>query len=423
MVRTFLAIIFGKFIFFLSRSLGLGGGFAAPGLYALKIDPELVKNLSSQISKNIIVTGTNGKTTTASMLSHLFHEDGEFVIRNKTGSNLERGIASVLINHSSIFGKIKEKTAVWEVDEAAFNTLAPKLNPDLVIFLNVYRDQLDRYGEVDSIVNKWIETMSKLPHKTKFLINGDDGSLSKLINPGINAETFTVEGLIIPGEGKIDGIKKSKFTASQLESTFSTTNFIFKTKNLTIPVSLSIPGNYNACNAVGALSAKFLMGGLSEKAARSLTNLKSSFGRSEKFVWKNKECFIFLIKNPVGATQVLGTVIKDLKDDDTLLLVLNDNFADGTDVSWIWDIDLESVKNQVSGVKIIVTGQRAYDMALRLKYAEVENLEVEGDLKGAFKKAIDETKGRLFILPTYTALMQIQKILVSKGIRKEYWKE
>ena len=144
MLKTFAAILLGKTIFSLSRILKLGGGFAAPGLYALKIDPNLVEHLTASIPNQVVITGTNGKTTTSGMLAHLYKSGGEKVLRNKTGSNLERGIASTLINHTSLFGKINETVAIWEIDEAAFNSLATKIKPDLIVFLNVFFRALKR---------------------------------------------------------------------------------------------------------------------------------------------------------------------------------------------------------------------------------------------------------------------------------------
>lgn len=425
MVKTFLAIFTGKSIFFFSRFLGLGGGFAAPGLYALKIDPDLINNLASQIPKQIIITGTNGKTTTSGMLAHIFKTEGVRIIRNRTGSNLERGIASALIKHSSLLGKIKEAVAVWEVDEAAFNSLALKIKPDLVVFLNVYRDQLDRYGEVDNIVNKWLETVKKLPNSTKLLVNGEDGNLEKFFNSGKIVEAFSVPETGSKGESRPRQTRKVRFKGTDVKSSLTQSTFEFKFDNCEIPLTLNIAGGYNVDNAVAALSAKFLMGNLADSEAKSLKDFGSAFGRSERFNFALKDGYIFLIKNPAGATQVIGSVVPNLKPEDTLLIALNDNFADGKDVSWIWDIKLEGLKIKDERLKIFVSGSRAYDMALRLKYAgtEEKNLVIEQDLEKGFNKAVKETEGKLFVLPTYTALMELQRILVKKGIKKEYWKE
>lgn len=426
MLKTILAILLGKTIFSFSRILKLGGGFAAPGYYALKIDPQLIERLSTQIPKQVIITGTNGKTTTAGMLSHLYKFGGEQTIRNQTGSNLERGIASTLISHSSLLGKIKQQVAIWEVDEAAFNILALKIRPDLIIFLNVFRDQLDRYGEVDSIVKKWLETIRKMPGKTRYLVNADDGSLEKLLASGSKIETYSVTGIRIKGEKEPSKKFNSRFVGLDInKSSIEGVSFVFQLDDCKMPVALSVPGQYNVYNAVAALSAKFMLGDLGEVEAASLSSFRASFGRFEKFATKSITGYIFLIKNPVGATQVLQTVLPHIAPKDSLLIALNDNFADGKDVSWIWDAEFERVKDQGSRVKIFVSGTRAYDMALRLKYAGVDESQmiIEQNLETAFNKAIKECQGKLFILPTYTALMELQKILVIKGIKKEYWRE
>ncbi|MBI2593336.1 DUF1727 domain-containing protein [Candidatus Daviesbacteria bacterium] len=426
MLKTFAALLLGKSIFFLSRLLGLGGGFAAPGFYALKIDPDLVNKLASQIPKQVIITGTNGKTTTSAMLAHMYRDHNQKVIRNQTGSNLERGIASTLIKHSSFFGSIREQVAVWEIDEAAFNNLAPKIKPDLIVFLNVFRDQLDRYGEVDSIIKKWIETIMKLPEKTQLLINGDDGSLEPLEKAGKKTESFSVHKNDFKGEKKSSSSKNSRFkTVNVKANALEGTGFIFQLDNCKLPVSLQLPGDYNIYNASAALAAKFLLGDLRNSEAESLKNFKATFGRFENFESANKRGSIFLIKNPVGATQVLQTVLPHITSKDTLLLALNDNLADGRDVSWIWDIELEKFKISNFKSQIFTAGSRAFDLALRLKYAGIaENrIEIIPGLESAFDKSLAKTSGRLFILPTYTALMKLQKIMVKKGIRKEYWKE
>ena len=419
MLRTVCAILIGKSIFFLSRALKLGGGYAAPGLYALKIHPNLVGILSSTISKQIIITGTNGKTTTAGMLVHLFRSSGEKVIRNQTGSNLERGIASTLIKHSSVFGHVKETIAIWEIDEAAFNAIAPKLKPDLVVFLNVFRDQLDRYGEVDSVVSKWLETIKKMPNNIKYLVNADDGSLEKLLKAGKSVETYSVKGVIIPGEKPPSKKLNSRFSGAEVNnSSLGGINFRFHLDKCDIPVSLSVPGNYNVYNAVAALSARFLLGGLADSEAAGLKNFKSSFGRFEKFSIGQTEGYIFLIKNPVGATQVLQTVTPHINTNGTMLFILNDNFADGKDVSWIWDAEFERVKGEGGRGKTFVSGTRAFDMALRLKYAGLtaNQISTNKNISTALNHAIKDISSDeiLYILPTYTVLLELQR----KGLCK-----
>src|SRR3989344_6952633 len=226
-MRLFLAILIGKIIIKLTRFLKLGGGSAAPGLYALKIDPRLVEKLVKKIPQNIVITGTNGKTTTARILAHLAKESGLKIIRNHTGSNLERGIASALVSNFPLsIINCQFDIGIWELDEAAFNKVAPKLNAKIIVFLNVFRDQLDRYGEVDSIVNKWVDTLEKINPEV-ILINGDDIKLTPL-KIKRKFETFGVENYKIIGESlehinpdhkldfeaknvKLDGLNGSSF--------------------------------------------------------------------------------------------------------------------------------------------------------------------------------------------------------------------
>ena len=212
-MRLFLAILIGKIIIKLTRFLKLGGGSAAPGLYALKIDPRLVEKLVKKIPQNIVITGTNGKTTTARMLAHLAKEAGLKVIRNHTGSNLERGIASVLITHYQL-PTTNYQLGIWELDEAAFNTVVLKIKPDIIIFLNVSRDQLDRYGEVDKVVNDWCNTLSKIDPKTTILINADEPDFKKLKNYFPNIKAFGKKDL---KNTKLNGLKGSEFRIQSSE--------------------------------------------------------------------------------------------------------------------------------------------------------------------------------------------------------------
>jgi len=219
MLKTVLAILLGKSIFTLSRILKLGGGYAAPGLYSLKVEPDLITKLVDHQSKNIVITGTNGKTTTAKLISHFLKSSDNKVIRNSSGSNLERGIASYLVSHASLIGNLDYDFGVWELDEFAFNSVAPKIKPDVVILLNAFRDQLDRYGEVDNVIQKWKQTLGKLSDKTILIINQDDSTLDKA------AESFKgriirigLKGSQIVGEGQTKTTEKPDYQAEILNS-------------------------------------------------------------------------------------------------------------------------------------------------------------------------------------------------------------
>lgn len=429
MIKSFLALLIGKLISFLTKFLKAGGGSAAPGLYALKADPLLIQRLASQIPTNIIVTGTNGKTTTARLLHHFLTKQGIKTIRNGTGSNLERGIASALLAKASFWGQIKNiDVGIWEVDEAAFNTLGSKLKPDVIVFLNAFRDQLDRYGEVDSVVKKWQNTLDGLNKTCVLLINGDDTGTAGLTSP----DACTVEYFGIKGE-KIVGEKATKKAEHSLTiqaedislNGIAGSNFKLKTPEMSLPVKLPLPGLYQVYNFLAAASVYRSLNMPLDKKIFDLSDFKNAFGRVEEINYKGQIGYILLIKNPVGATSVFETIREEISSKDFLLMALNDNFADGTDVSWIWDAEFERFKNQDTGFKIICSGSRAYDLALRVKYAgfEEDRIIVEQNIDKAFEESFKAAQGKVYILPTYTALLELQKLLEHKKIKKHYWKE
>lgn len=431
-MRLWLAILLGKAIFYITRFFRIGGGSAAPGLYALKVYPELVEGLIQKIPKNIIITGTNGKTTTARMLSHFAQAHNLKVIRNHTGSNLERGIASTLINQVNLGGGIASHLGIWELDEAAFNSVAPKIKPAIVVFLNVFRDQLDRYGEVDSVVKRWCQTLKSLPKTTIVLVNGDDANCAKLAKCFAGkVQEFGVKDYKIIGESiehkrekenldfeakdvKLKGLSGSQFQIVSKETAFGRANY-------KLQISLPLPGIYHIYDFLAAFAAGNSLGFDSKKMISSLRHFSPAFGRVEKLPFG----YIFLIKNPAGATQVFATIAPQLRRNDRLLFALNDRMADGTDVSWIWDAEFERLAIEDKRLTINVSGTRAYDLANRLKYAgfDPKSMTVEPDLAQAFKMAKKDLMGKLFILPTYTAMLQLQTILARSGLKKIYWEE
>ncbi|MBI2021745.1 DUF1727 domain-containing protein [Candidatus Daviesbacteria bacterium] len=429
MLSQFLAISLGKIIIFLTRVLNIGGGSAAPGLYALKFEPNLVIKLGSQIPQNIIITGTNGKTTTARLLSHFLKRSGFKVIRNSTGSNLERGIASTLISASHLSGVISKgiDIGVWELDEAAFNKVVFQLKPQLIIFLNAFRDQLDRYGEVDSVVRNWKSSLEIVDWDPTVLINNSDANVQTLSGLAhLNIQTFGISGVKEVGEKLIsqNPVKKSSdFEAkinriNHLEGSEITVSFNNQAEKFRIP----IPGIYHIFDFLASFAASYLLNLPVSEIKEGLKNFSPAFGRFEQLDFKDKKIYIFLIKNPAGASLVFETIKPEFREEDTLLIALNDNFADGTDVSWIWDADFEILKSKVA---VIASGTRVNDLALRLKYAgfEPNQISVILSLEAALINALDKNQGRIFIMPTYTAMLQLQKILVKKGLKKHYWME
>lgn len=424
-MRSTLALLLGKLTFLLTRSLKRGGGSAAPGLYGLKVDPDLVEKLVSEIPSNVVITGTNGKTTTSKMIAHFATSQGLNIIRNHTGSNLERGIASSLIHHSSLLTLNSFDLGVWEIDEAAFNNVAPKLNPKVVVFLNVFRDQLDRYGEIDSIIKGWAKTLTQLPKETVILINGDDDNIKKLTKyfKG-KIYQFGVKDYKIAGEGILHKKEQENldYEAKDVKQNgLSGSSFQLTINKELLAINLSLPGIYHIYDSLAALSAGKILGLDLKKMVESLKTYSPAFGRVEKLDFG----YIFLIKNPAGATQVFQTIAPQIKAQDKLLIALNDKIADGTDVSWIWDAEFEQLSVNSYQLIVICSGTRAYDLALRLKYAgfDPKNIIIEEDIENALKEAKKGLKGQLFILPTYTAMLELQGILAKSGVKKEYWKE
>lgn len=420
-MKLYLAILIGKLIAFLTKSLKIGGGSAAPGLYALSIEPDLVEKLAGRIPRNIVITGTNGKTTTAKMLAHFAQDAGLKVIRNHTGSNLERGIASTLLQKRGSDYDL----GIWELDEAAFNNVAPKLKPEVVVFLNLFRDQLDRYGEINTVLKNWQGTLKKFPAKTKILINGDDANLLKLSSSfSGKIQKFGVKDFKIVGENVVHKRKQDNLNFEAQNAKMNGLNgsvFQLKISNLKLKINLPLPGIYHIYDTLAAFATASNLNLPIHQLTNSLIHFSPAFGRVEKLNFG----YIFLIKNPAGATQVFETIAPNLETADTLLMALNDNLADGTDVSWIWDGEFEKLEVQSAKLKVFCSGSRAYDLAVRLKYAgfNPKNIIVEPDLKKAFRQARKGQKGRLFILPTYTAMLELQSILAKSGLKRRYWEE
>ncbi len=430
-MRLTLAILLGKLLYFATRILKKGGGSAAPGLYALKIEPNLISSLASQIPQNIIITGTNGKTTTARLLDHMVKTQNLKIIRNSTGSNLERGVASALIDKANIFGQIKDvDLGIWELDEAAFNTVLFQLKPQIIVFLNAFRDQLDRYGEVDSIIKKWLTSLEKLDWEVQIIINGDDNSTAKLANSLIHPKAlFRVKNYHPFGEkSEVNLIQKAEFEATiKKNKGLSGSEIILNYPSEQLNINLPIPGLYHTYDFLAAFASYYYLNLPLDKISDSLKNFSPAFGRVEQIKLGDNQGYIFLIKNPAGASLVFETIEPEVKKDDRLLIALNDNFADGTDISWIWDADFELLESSLRAQRsnLVCSGTRAEDLALRLKYAGVDSqqIQIEPDLSKAFKLCRQDLSGRLFILPTYTALLELQSILANSKIKAHYWKE
>ena len=407
-----MAIAVAKLAEWLIKTFGLGAGATWPGEIALRLDPKIVRKLTPRLRKGtILVAGTNGKTTTSLMITRILESQGERVIHNKSGANLLNGIASALIS---------QKDADWgvfEVDENALPSVLAELAPTALVLLNLFRDQLDRYGEVDVIVEKWKKAMRTLPQKTTLVVNADD--------PGI-ASLGTKNSLYF---GVNDTKKMQKEFEHATDSTFCpdcgtrlTYDGIYyshiglwrctgcgrarpQPQVHTFPSAL--PGLYNQYNTLAAVAvAKAL--GYPPDALQSFT---PAFGRQEEFVMDGRKIKLFLSKNPAGFNASLRTVLE--MGAKQFLFVLNDRIPDGRDVSWIWDVDFEKLP---STALVAAGGDRVWDMAIRLKYAGSQPVIFE-HLETALASTAKQSKtAPLYVLATYSAMLEVRKILIGRKI-------
>ncbi len=431
-----LIVFIGKFISKVSKTFKLGNGSTWPGHIALKLNPDFIKDsIGNSKTKIIFITGTNGKTTTAKLIKTIFEENGKTVFVNKSGANLLNGIASSLILEASFLGKISKDYAIFEIDENALTGVSENIQPDFLIALNLFRDQLDRYGEVDTISKAWEKIYEKLKDKTTFILNADDPRIAYLgIGKDFKTYYFGLDDLKLRSkyhQQAADSILcpkcYTKLNYSPLYyshlGNWSCPNCKLKRPKLDIEKSNVFPlkGVYNMYNvfASGLLAKKI---GIDEyNIDKSLKKFKPAFGRQEEIVIENKKIKFFLAKNPTSFNESLRT-INELNAKN-LLIILNDRIPDGTDVSWIWDTNAEEIINNFSS--IVVSGDRCFDMALRLRYAissqfKISNLKfkIEPDLKNAINIALEKTNQNetLYILPTYSAMLDTRKLLTGKKI-------
>lgn len=391
-----------------------GGGSALPGLVVEKIDPDFVRRSLDQLPGGIVVvSGTNGKTTTTKMVVELLESQGLKVFTNRTGSNFVRGVAAALLGEVDTRGRLDADIAVLELDEAHGVHFVKAIQPDYVLLLNVMRDQLDRFGEIDTVARLVAEIAGKA--KKGVVLNRDDPRLASLTLP-VPVHTFGTSSelqKLFPSDNdlhetrsilKAAALKQPNDTSlEKLEGQKAVVSYGSKK----VALSLKINGVYNVLNAVAALAlCRMIMGGeLDEK--RMLTRLQSitpAFGRGESFTVAGQPLEIVLVKNPAGFRLSLASFPAE---GHKTMIAINDNYADGRDMSWLWDVDFSEL--QAGGVQT-VSGVRAYDMALRLQYDEVPVSDVDTRLIKALRQFVSgnpDNPKRIFC--TYTAMLAIRR--------------
>jgi lipid II isoglutaminyl synthase (glutamine-hydrolysing) len=430
------AVSIAKTVTFGVRSLKLGAASVMPGAIARKMEPRLLQLLSQQVKHGVIlIAGTNGKTTTSLLLKEILERKGFRVAHNSTGANLENGLVTALMESANVFGGLDVDYAILEVDENIVPKVLAPIQPQAILALNLFRDQLDRYGEVDSISKRWTTAISTNSPNTTVIPNADDPTLSylgqqlsqKVVYFGLNepekylAEIpHAVDSIYCPKCGHsldYEGVYLSHL------GEFCCPKCGFKRSKPDLDSSQwsqILVGLYNKYNTLAAATAAKVLGVDEVTIRETIPTFQAAFGRAEELEINGKKIRILLSKNPVGTNETIRVVTES--NDKTTLLVLNDRVQDGEDVSWIWDVDTEPLVQR--GGTLVVSGSRVYDMALRLRYSEASldskmTLIVEEDLKMAINKALENTPANetLHILPTYTAMLDIREALTGKKIR------
>ncbi|MHC5611526.1 MAG: MurT ligase domain-containing protein [Nostoc sp.] len=434
-LRLGFAVSVAKSVTFIVQFLRLGAASVLPGAIARRIQPRLLELLSQQVKNGVIlIAGTNGKTTTALLLCTILERKGYRIAHNSTGANLENGLMSALLESTNLLGTLDVDYAILEVDENIVPRVLTPLQPRIILCLNLFRDQLDRYGEVDTISKRWTKVISTLPTETVVIPNADDPTLSNLGQQlpqrvlffGLNepehyleAIPHAVDSIYCPKCGhSLD--YKGVYLSHLGDFTCPKCGFTKSKPTLeSSKWSQILVGLYNKYNTLAAATAAIELGIDQATIRDSINNFQAAFGRAEDLVINGKRVRILLSKNPVGTNETIRVVTEST--DKTTLLVLNDRTPDGTDVSWIWDVDTEKLVER--GGTLVVSGDRVYDLALRLRYSEKSlqsklNLIVEEDLRQAIATALEHTPENetLHILPTYSAMLEVREILTGRKI-------
>ncbi len=422
-------IILGKCVSRMSQLIGKGSGSTWPGYIVLSMYPRFIARLHRMNPQTqiVFVSGTNGKTTTSMLLSSMLTSHGKKIFYNQSGANLMNGMASGFLNASRIDGKISYDFLIFEVDENVLPLMLKEVMPAYIICLNLFRDQLDRYGELMTIAKKWQTSFAKL-NDVQIVLNGDDPLVAWL---GLGIEKPIYFGLPVSQMQKSEIIHGADSTycprcESKLEYkkvSYShvgdwhcpscglnrpTPTYAFK------PFTSELSGLYNQYNMAAAATVAKRIGATDSEISDALMKVHPAFGRQEKVQKDGKEIQIILSKNPTGTNQSIETVLS-LSKHPRVLFVLNDRIPDGTDVSWIWDTNMEQYIN--SFAEVLVSGDRVYDMALRIQYAGCE-ARVFPSLEEAIETGVKNTpKGETFyILPTYSAMLDVRKIITGRSI-------
>ncbi|WCK53399.1 MurT ligase domain-containing protein [Aneurinibacillus sp. Ricciae_BoGa-3] len=438
MLKSSVAILSGKIAGKASKIIG-NGGSNIPGIVARKIDPSLLRSLAVQVEHIILVSGTNGKTTTANLLASILKAAGKRVVNNEEGANLLTGITACLVNNATFWGKLAYDYAVIEVDEASLLKMTDQVRPEMVVITNFFRDQLDRFGEIDILIDRVLKSIE--PTDAKLLLNADDPFVMRLglmdkekVFFGVGSEAFSTESGRV-SESKFcpvcgNELQYKHVHYGQLGDYECTCGFarpvpryeveeIQAGDEVSFTVAqtayrLSLQGIHNVYNALAAVACARELGVTEADIAKGLQSYKASNGRMQTFEFNGYPYTLNLVKNPAGVNISLAEVLSD-EEPKQVAFVLNDLVYDGFDISWIWDADFERL-NRGDIERVVCSGLRARDMALRMKYAGIDEdkINVIESNEGMVDECLSHPM-KTYILPNYTALEPVKKYLEKKA--------
>jgi UDP-N-acetylmuramyl tripeptide synthase len=435
----------------LSRLTGYGGGTTVPGKVLTAIDRGAISRLAAQLPAGcVLVSATNGKTTTAAMAAAVLAPRYRLA-HNAAGANLASGVASALV------AAPEADLGLFEVDEAALPDLAAALEPRAICLGNLFRDQLDRYGELEIVAERWRTMVDALPAETRLVVNADDPLVAELAHGRGHSTTFGVDDPAQRG-ATLQHAADSKYcvrcgapydyaaayvghlgdyrcpacghsrpdldVAARAVEQHGIDGVSF---DLCMPegsarVRLQVPGLYNVYNALAAASLARGLGLSLEETVEGLRRASAAFGRFERIAIAGKSLVVLLVKNPAGANETLRTLLQG-EGPSVAIVALNDGIADGRDVSWIWDVDLEPLAARLE--RLVASGDRAAELGLRFAYGglDEQRIEVIPNIAAALDRGLELTQagGELVFLPTYTAMLELQEVIADRGYARPYW--
>ena len=435
----------------LSRLAGTGGGTTLPGKLLWKLDPGAIDALAARLPDGAaVVSATNGKTTTTAMVAEIL-EPSRRLAWNRSGANLASGVASTLLTQRDA------ELGLLEVDEGALPEIVRRIRPRAVLLGNLFRDQLDRYGEMEHVADSWRAATAALPEEAVLVVNGDDPQVGDLGRDRAGTVAFGIDDPAharpalqhaadsrycvrcgqpyefaaayvghlgdyhCPACGHTRPPLQVRARAIELDG-LEGVSFELETPSGSTRVRLPLPGLYNVYNALGAAALALALGAPLDAIRAGLERFGAAFGRFERIAAGDRTILVLLIKNPAGANEVVHT-LEQGGAPSLLLVALNDAIADGKDVSWIWDVDFEPLLARAE--HLIASGDRAAELGVRCVYGGLDEsaLEVEPDLARALDRGLSLTPpgGELVVLPTYTAMLALQRILTERGHAKPYW--